>query len=369
MLLGGKPVSKGGKAWINRTLEDNPVPTIWITNDPNIDPAYLRRFDYSVAMRIPPRLVRLRIAADHLSPHAPNPDALVPIAELDDLMPAQLERAARVARLCALSTPELAWHYSEQTLQHSRALLGQSRKNLKATAHTLYNPALLNTDADIAAILRALRLRPHASMCLYGPPGTGKSQWARYVADELGKPLLAKRGSDLLDMYVGGTEQRIAAMFEQALDEDAVLLLDEADSFLMTRSGAARHWEVTQTNEMLTQLECFNGIFMATTNLMAQFEPASLRRFSHKISFDFLKPDQRWGLFAQEFSRFGGTLEEAQTVADQVKRVENLAPGDFAVIGKNRAGLNERLTAAEFLHLLKQEAAIKLHGKGRVGFV
>jgi len=51
-------------------------------------------------------------------------------------MPAQLERAARVARLCALSAPELAWQYSAQTLQHSRALLGQSRKNLKATAHT-----------------------------------------------------------------------------------------------------------------------------------------------------------------------------------------------------------------------------------------
>jgi len=369
MLLGGKPASRGGKAWINRVLEDNPVPTIWITNDASIDPAYLRRFDYSVAMRIPPRQVRLRIAAGHLSPHAPNPAALVPIAELDDLMPAQLERAARVARLCALSTPELAWQYSEQTLQHSRALLGQSRKNLKATAHTQYNPALLNTDADITAILRALRASPHASMCLYGPPGTGKSQWARYVADELGKPLLVKRASDLLDMYVGGTELRIAAMFQQAQDEDAVLLLDEADSFLLTRSGAVQHWEMTQTNEFLTQLEGFEGIFMATTNLMAQLEPASLRRFSHKIWFDFLKPDQRFEMFVQELSRFGGTLEEAQTVADQIKRIDNLAPGDFAVIGKNRAGLNEPLTAAEFLRLLEHEAAVKLHGKGRVGFV
>jgi SpoVK/Ycf46/Vps4 family AAA+-type ATPase len=369
MLLTGKPVSKGGKAWINRALEENPVPTLWITNNVNIDPAYLRRFDYSVAMRIPPRQVRLRIAAGHLSPHAPNSAALVPIAELDDLLPAQLERAARVARLCALANPELAWQYSGQTLQRSRALLGQSRKNLKATQHTQYNLALLNTDADIPAILCALRVSPIASMCLYGPSGTGKSQLARHIADELDKPILIKRASDLLDMYVGGTEQRIAEMFEQALDEDAVLLLDEADSFLMARSGAAQRWELTQTNEMLTQLECFEGIFMATTNLMAQFESASLRRFSHKISFDFLKPGQRWEMFVQEFSRLGGVLSEAQTVADQVRRIENLAPGDFAVVGKNRAGLNERLTAAEFLRLLEHEAAVKLHGKGRVGFV
>jgi len=196
-------------------------------------------------------------------------------------------------------------------------------------------------------------------MCLYGPPGTGKSQWARYVADELGKPLLVKRASDLLDMYVGGTELRIAAMFQQAQDEDAVLLLDEADSFLLTRSGAVQHWEMTQTNEFLTQLEGFEGIFMATTNLMAQLEPASLRRL----------PEQRFQMFAQEFTRFGGTLEEAQTVADQIKRIDNLAPGDFAVIGKNRAGLNEPLTAAEFLRLLEHEAAVKLHGKSIMGFV
>ena len=205
-------------------------------------------------------------------------------------------------------------------------------------------------------------------MVLFGPSGTGKSQLARHIAEELGNPILIKRASHLLDMYVGGTEQRIAEMFKQAEDEDAVLL-NEADSFLMTRSGAAQRWEVTQTNEMLTQLEGFEGIFMATTNLMAQFEPASLRRFSHKISFDYLKPEQRWGMFAQEFCRLGGTMNEAELVADQVRRIEGLAPGDFAVVGKNRVGLSERLTADEFLRLLAHEAGVKLHGKGKVGFV
>jgi transitional endoplasmic reticulum ATPase len=101
---------------------------------------------------------------------------------------------------------------------------------------------------------------------------------------------------------------------------------------------------------------------------MAQFDQASLRRFSHKISFDYLKPNQLLEMFVQEFCRIGGTVTEAQLVADQVKRIEGLAPGDFAVIAKNRASLCEPLTATEFLRLLQQEAAVKRHGKSKMGF-
>lgn len=102
---------------------------------------------------------------------------------------------------------------------------------------------------------------PSGSFLLYGPSGSGKSLLARYVADTLGKSYLQKRASDLLDKYVGGTEKRIALMFEQARSEDAVLILDEADSFLGDRNGAVRSWEITQTNEFLTQLESFEGLF------------------------------------------------------------------------------------------------------------
>ncbi len=360
--------NKGGKAWINRALEENPVPTIWITNDANIDSAYLRRFDYSLALRIPPQLVRTRMVTNHLGQHAPDAAAVSAIAELDDLLPAQLERAARVAQLSSLVAPEQAWRHVQMALQRSRSLLGQTRKNLTATARTQYSLAYLNTDADIAAILNGLRIRPQASFCLYGPSGTGKTQLARHVAGELGKPVLIKRASDLLNKYVGGTEQRIAAMFQQALDEDAVLLLDEADSFLSDRRGAQQHWEATQTNELLTQLECFDGIFFATTNLMDKLEPASLRRFSHKVKFDYLKPQQGYDLFVQEFCRLGGALEEAQNLQDQVHRLADLAPGDFAVVVKNLSGLGERPSAPEFLKRLEAETSIKAQGKGKVGF-
>jgi SpoVK/Ycf46/Vps4 family AAA+-type ATPase len=131
-----------------------------------------------------------------LGVHAPDTAALVGISELDDLLPAQLERAARVAAMCAQESPEHAWQHVEMSLQRSRALLGQTRKNLKARTHTHYSLEYLNTDADIPAIIKGLRTNPQGSFCLYGPSGTGKSQLARHIADELGKPILIKRPSD-----------------------------------------------------------------------------------------------------------------------------------------------------------------------------
>src|SRR3546814_2838928 len=54
---------------------------------------------------------------------------------------------------------------------------------------------------------------------------------------------------------VGMTEQNLAGAFERAQQEDAVLLLDEVDSFLQDRRKARQSWEVTAVNEMLTQME------------------------------------------------------------------------------------------------------------------
>jgi hypothetical protein len=60
-------------------------------------------------------------------------------------------------------------------------------------------------------------------------------------------------------------------------------------------------------------------------------------------------------------------MEEARSVEDQVRRMEGLTPGDFAVVVRNQVSLCVNLTA--FVAQLKQEIAVKSHGKGRLGFV
>ena len=141
--------------------------------------------------------------------------------------------------------------------------------------------------------------------------------------------MLVKRGSDLLGMYVGQTEAQIAAAFREARDDNAILVIDEADGFLRDRTGAQRNWEVTQVNELLTQMEAFDGIFIASTNLIDTLDAASLRRFDFKIRFDYLDREQRRALVAKACATsIDARHNSAWTALD---RLEAITPGDVAV--------------------------------------
>jgi len=357
---GGRGRAAGGKAWINRTLENNPVPAIWITNDAeSMNGAYLRRFDYSIRFSTPPQSVRLTIAQHHLGDWAGEDDWLGRIAAQEHLTPAQLERAAKLARHAGVDDPEGHRALVLQALDRSVTLLGQKRAPARNVVPTGYDLRYLNTDQNLPKLVAALQRRPEGIFCFHGPAGTGKSELARYLADQLQKPLLVKRASDLLDMYVGQTEQHIAAMFNDARQRDAVLVLDEADSFLRDRRSAHQSWEVTQVNELLTQMEAFEGIFIATTNLMESLDAASLRRFPWKIRFDWLKPAQRWALFAQELVRLGGDLAEAADWKADLWELEQLTPGDFAAVVRQYELWDETPSASAFYDRLCLEVAAK----------
>lgn len=363
-----------GKAWVNRALEENSIPAIWITNDVHaLDPAYRRRFDYSLHMRTPPRSVRLKIAQHHLSDIAGTSDAdpfwLEELAAWPELTPAQLQRAAKVASLVetqslALGSGEAAQKLVIQALERSSRLLGHRRLRSVRAMATSYDIAYLNTDAPIAQILESLRMSPSASMCFHGPPGVGKTELARHIAQALDLPIVQWRGSDLLSMYVGGTEENISEMFLAASSEPSVLILDEADSFLQARSGADHSWEITQVNELLTQMEEHNGLFICTTNFLSKLDAASLRRFDWKIGFRPMTASQRWAFFLQEFHRLGGDIAAAQPLQSQVRQqLHGMTPGDFAPVTRRFRLLARTPSAPEFLDGLRGEQRVKNGGE------
>ena len=366
-LLGLVTSDDSGKAWVNRVMENNPIPSIWITNDADIDPAYLRRFDYSIRFSTPPQKVRLQIARRHFGKISGDEEWLEEIAALEEVSPAQYHSAAKVAKLSGNSSEEKK-RIAMQTLQRSMQLLGQNRKRQKNCAVTRYDASIINADYDLPQLIGGLSHIKSGSICFYGPPGTGKSELARHIADTLGKPLLLKRASDLISKWVGETEQNFAGMFDEAQTQDAVLLLDEADSFLQDRRGAGAQWEVTQVNELLTQMEAFQGIFICTTNLMENLDQACLRRFNFKIKLDYLRAEQAKQMFMQEFIRQGGDKRDAIHASAAAGRLERLTPGDFATVVQQLRFLGKPASADQMLQVLARECRLK-SGRSAIGFV
>ena len=93
-------------------------------------------------------------------------------------------------------------------------------------------------------------------------------------------------------MWLGESEKAIAAAFEEAADLRAFLILDEADSLLRDRGAAQHSWEITQVNEMLTQMERHPYPFACTTNAPELLDAAAARRFLFKVRFLPMTADQ-----------------------------------------------------------------------------
>ncbi len=235
--------SVSGKAWVNQILETNPVPVVWVTNRiEQIDPAFRRRFQYHLELKSPPPGAREALVARSLAGVEVSEGFSQRLSERRGLTPAQIRTAVRFAKLAA-GEGSTAEAMIERQLGNADKALGQSRKQAGARrVVTTYDLSLLNVESrfEMPKIIEALRRRGHGTLCFHGAPGTGKTALAEHIAAELQRPLLIRQASDLVSKFVGETEQNMAKMFEEAQSENAVLLLDEADSFLRSRQRAER---------------------------------------------------------------------------------------------------------------------------------
>ncbi|TNF36306.1 MAG: AAA family ATPase, partial [Gammaproteobacteria bacterium] len=359
-----------GKGWINRMLEENPVPTFWLSNEiGQLDPAMIRRFDLVVEIKAPNAKTRQRLLQDAVSDLKVTPRWVQDIARNENLAPAHLERAARVARLSGATGDKAETSMSAQ-IESSQKAMGLREQIPDYHSETPYDPALSNTNQDIERIVTALAKSGEGRLCLYGPPGTGKTGFAYYLGLKLGKPVIAKPASQLLGMFVGESEKNIARAFSEATENSAILLLDEADSLIHDRAGHQRSWETTQVNELLMQLERFRGIVIASTNLLEKVDSAAMRRFDFKIHFDYLKPDQAEAMFIKLLRqhRYRKPLTEAQQ--KRLRTIAPLTPACFAVAARQARIYGEKLTADTLLETLTEESAMLDRDASRpIGFV
>ena len=368
----GHRSSQTNKGWINQLLENNAVPTFWLSNDiSTMNDAFLRRFDLVFDLPAPPHSVRKQMLNEALSELAVSDKWIDRMSHLEHLPPAIINRATRVNEIIGESDPELIEKNLEQIMGNTLKAMGHKHKAINPVTSSFYDPELINTKAPLDKISQGLNATRTGRLCFFGPPGTGKSAYAKYLANHLEIPLIAKRASDIIDCYLGNTEKNIASMFEQATKEKGLLLLDEADSFLRDRKASRHSWETTQVNELLVQMENFDGIFICSTNLMNDLDEAALRRFDFKLEFTYLKPEQAWlllnGFLSETVNRLSATKKTK--LKKQLATLQLLTPGDFATIKRKLTLLDELDDAELFIKELQQEVNFKNESSERaIGF-
>ncbi|QNA90286.1 ATP-binding protein [Massilia sp. Dwa41.01b] len=372
-MFGRMSTAQKRKAWINRTLEQNAVPALWLSNSiDGIDPAFLRRFDMVIEMPVPPRSQRERIVRDACG-GVLDDAAVRRIASSPRLAPAVVSRAAEVVRTIGSGFDAdgtgSAGRAVEFLIDQSLQAQGHApiRQGEAARLPAEYDAALVNADADMLQLADGLAGNRAARLCLYGPPGTGKTAYGRWLAERLDMPLLLYTASELISKWVGESEKNIAAAFRRAESENALLLIDEVDSFLQDRAHARQSWEVTMVNEMLTRMETYSGVFIASTNLMNGLDPAALRRFDLKVRFDFLLPDQAALLLAR-YSAGLGLAPATQTDLDRLRSLRNVTPGDFAAVVRQHR-FRPVVSAAALVEALAQECSLKAPVSASIGFL
>ena len=352
-------------------LIKNPVPSIWLVDSPaSITTENVGKFLLHVEMKGGSRADRREEVQKVVGELGLTPELAMKLSKYVEINVEQIKSAAR--------TIQLLDHHGEvgetsllQVVHNGQRALEREKMEELRDSVTKYSLDLLNIAGNLPLdkIIHALKRRPVGSMCFYGPPGTGKTQLAEYMAMELDMPLIAKRASDLLDKYLGESEKRIAEMFEEARAEGAILLLDEADSFLRDRAMATKSWEVTQVNELLQRMERFQGIFICATNLFSSLDAAALRRFAFKLEFKALTSEQRLKMLENEANISIDSLDAvaAEHVKSTLFGISHLTPGDFATVRRQANLLGEDLEVEIWLERLQLESKAKLLGLERNG--
>lgn len=194
-------------------------------------------------------------------------------------------------------------------------------------------------------------------LCFHGVPGTGKTMAAHGVASYLGKKILIGSYAQIESEFVGVGAKNLKAFFECAAQQDAVLFIDEADTFLSKRlpssNDSAKHYN-SMSNELYQLVENFDGCIIFASNHIKDFDPAIISRIIEPIEFKLPDYDARKqiinNLFQNQFPVEGGKTEtlinELANLTDgfsgrDIRKALLICNADAAYKMKISAGLND----------------------------
>jgi SpoVK/Ycf46/Vps4 family AAA+-type ATPase len=183
-------------------------------------------------------------------------------------------------------------------------------------------------------------------------------------------------------MYVGESEKNVRKIFDtyrelaEKSKSEPVLLLNEADQFLSSRStgpgSSADKMHNQMQNIFLEQIERFEGVLIATTNLLENLDTAFSRRFDYKIAFKKPGYEQRVALWRKHLPQNAPYAEDFSV--EKLAEYE-LTGGQIALVVKNtayRVAVKKEplFTVADFVEEIKKEKGGSFEDEGKsMGFL
>lgn len=328
-------------------LEGHKYPVCVTTNNiDKIDRAALRRFLFKLEFNYLTKKQSELAYADFFERKAPKT-----IEGIGGLVPSDFATVQKKARFFGeLDDDELIDLLKSEVNTKSRSEIAHLESDSIEFDFELSNPSI-----DLEEMQQQLSLpdaRRDFSILIYGPPGTGKSQYLKYLASKLGMEVIVKRYSDIMSKWYGEGEKNIAAMFKEAKDRQAFLIIDEADSLLRSRDDAGmKQFEMTKINEMLTWMDSHPFPIGCTTNLMDKIDPAAKRRFLFSFEMDYLKPEQ----LSNAFKHFLGC-----SLPEKFSKFNKITPALLANARKKADIFGIKKDAEKLLKLVEEE--LKIYG-------
>lgn len=189
----------------------------------------------------------------------------------------------------------------------------------------------------ITSRLKESGFRTGFSCLLYGAPGTGKTETALQLARTTGRDIMQVNISRIKSCWVGESEKNIKSLFDayrfrvENDDITPILLFNEADAIINKRmentQSSANKMENAIQNIILQEMENFDGILIATTNLAQNMDKAFDRRFLYKIKFEKPTIEARMQIWHEMIPTLCET--DAKTLAERYDfsggQIENIA--------------------------------------------
>ncbi|MBR4823894.1 MAG: ATP-binding protein [Spirochaetaceae bacterium] len=375
------------KGTVNKMLENNKDKVIYIINHQGqIDESTRRRFTFSIKFESMPASTLRSIAESKLAPMLIEQSVKTDLLQMLDkyhLTGASVDNLVKTIEGMKCTDNDELLKKAEIVMKEN-ALLLNGKTKMRETVKAEYDPRILNASMNPLKIIEMVQnaakfaeknkgTESGIRMLFYGLSGTGKTELARYIAEQLGKPILLKRASDILGCFVGDNEKNIRNAFNEAENTDSILLFDEADSFFYNRNHAQRSWERSTVNEFLTQMEEFSGILICTTNLRNIMDPAMQRRFHMMVEFKPMKFEGIKTMLERYFPAYHLSNREIEELEDS----ESVTPGDFGALASRIRFMNQDDVNVEYilgeLKKLQSEKKKQWHDEGnsnsgKIGF-